>query len=120
MLSTGSSVVALAKKMAKTETKTVTRTVAVPKTKLVTQRPQQPATPKGTERTEERVWIKHVLRLTLCNYWVRKLLNSNRRTSVDKTCKVVVELHTTYTLTIFIWYMIDIKQQKNHVAIEWE
>ena len=35
MLSTSSSVVALAKKMAKPETKTVTRTVAVPKTKIV-------------------------------------------------------------------------------------
>ena len=33
MLSTSTSVVALAKKMAKPETKTVTRTVAVPKTK---------------------------------------------------------------------------------------
>ena len=41
MLGTSSSVVALAKKMAKPETKTVTRTVAVPKTKIVTQQPQQ-------------------------------------------------------------------------------
>ena len=41
MLGTSSSVVALAKKMAKPETKTVTRTVAVPKTKLVKQQPQQ-------------------------------------------------------------------------------
>jgi len=41
MLSTSTSVVALAKKMAKPETKTVTRTVAVPKTKIVTQQPQQ-------------------------------------------------------------------------------
>ena len=39
MLSTSSSVVALAKKMAKPETKTVTRTVAVPKTKIVKQQP---------------------------------------------------------------------------------
>ena len=37
MLGTSSSVVALAKKMAKPETKTVTRTVAVPKTKIVKQ-----------------------------------------------------------------------------------
>ena len=41
MLGTSSSVVALAKKMAKPETKTVTRTVAVLKTKIVTQQPQQ-------------------------------------------------------------------------------
>ena len=52
MLSTSSSVVALAKKMAKPETKTVTRTVAVPKTKIVTQQPQQQTTSKDTERTD--------------------------------------------------------------------
>ena len=52
MLGTSSSVVALAKKMAKPETKTVTRTVAVPKTKIVTRQPQQQAAPKDTERTD--------------------------------------------------------------------
>ena len=39
MLGTGSSVVELAKKMAKPETKTVTRTVAISKTKIVKQAP---------------------------------------------------------------------------------
>ena len=38
--------------MAKPETKTVTRTVAVPKTKIVTLEPQQQTTPKDTERTD--------------------------------------------------------------------
>jgi hypothetical protein len=38
--------------MSKPETKTVTRTVAVPKTKIVKQEPQQQAVPKGTERTD--------------------------------------------------------------------
>ena len=52
MLSTSNSVVALAKKMAKPETKTVTRTVAVPKTKIVKQEPQQQAAPKDIERTD--------------------------------------------------------------------
>ena len=52
MLSTSSSVVVLAKKMAKPEKKTVTRTVAVPKTKIVKQQPQQQAAPKDTERTD--------------------------------------------------------------------
>ena len=52
MLSTSSSVVALAKKIAKPETKTVTRTVAVPKTKILKQQPQQQATTKDTERTD--------------------------------------------------------------------
>ena len=52
MLGTSSSVVALAKKMAKPETKTVTRTVTVPKTKIVKQEPQQQMTPKDTERTD--------------------------------------------------------------------
>ena len=52
MLGTSSSVVALAKKMAKPETKTVTRTVAVPKTKIVKQEPQKQTTPKDIERTD--------------------------------------------------------------------
>ena len=52
MLGASSSVVALAKKMAKPETKTVTRTVAVPKTKVVKQAPQQQTTPKDTEPTD--------------------------------------------------------------------
>ena len=52
MLGTSGSVVALAKKMAKPETKTVTCTVAVAKTKVVTQQPQQQTTPKDTERTD--------------------------------------------------------------------
>jgi hypothetical protein len=50
LLGTSSSVVALAKKMAKPET--VTRTVAVPKTKIVKQEPQQQAAPKDTERAD--------------------------------------------------------------------
>ena len=52
MLSASSSVVALAKKIAKPETKTVTRTVAVPKTKIVKQQPQPQTTPKDTEPTD--------------------------------------------------------------------
>ena len=52
MLGTSSGVVALAKKMAKPETKTVTRTVSVPKTKIVKQEPTQQKTPKDTERTD--------------------------------------------------------------------
>ncbi len=52
MLSTSNSVVALAKKMAKPQAKTVTRTVAVPKTKIVKQQPQQQTIPKDTERTD--------------------------------------------------------------------
>ena len=52
MLGTSSSVVALAKKMAKPETKTVTRTVAVPKTKIVKQEPQQKAAAKDIERAD--------------------------------------------------------------------
>ena len=52
MLSTSNSIVALAKKMAKPETKTVTRTVAVPKTKIVKPQTPQQTTPKDTERTD--------------------------------------------------------------------
>ena len=49
MLGTSGSVVALAKKMAKPETKTVTRTVAVPKTKIVKQEPQQQTKHRDTD-----------------------------------------------------------------------
>jgi hypothetical protein len=52
MLSTSSSVVALAKKMAKPETKTVTRTVAVPKTKIVKQQTPTQTIPKDAEPTD--------------------------------------------------------------------
>ena len=52
MLGTSSSVVALAKKMVKPKTKTVTRTVAVPKTKIVKQEPPQQTMPKDTEQTD--------------------------------------------------------------------
>ena len=52
MLSTSNSLVALAKNMAKPETKTVTRTVAVPKTKIVKQQTPPQTTPKDTERTD--------------------------------------------------------------------
>ena len=52
MLSTSVSVVVLAKKMAEPETKTVTRTVAVPKIKIVKQKTQQQTTPKDTEPTD--------------------------------------------------------------------
>jgi len=52
MLGTSSSVVALVKKIAEPETKTVTRTVAVPKIKIFKQQPQQQTAPKDTERTD--------------------------------------------------------------------
>lgn len=54
MLGTSGSVVALAKKMAKPETKTVTRTVAVPKTKIVKQDPQQPPLPNQQDDRDKR------------------------------------------------------------------
>ena len=52
MLSTSSSVVVLAKKITKPETKTVTRTVAVPKTKITKQQTPPQMTPKDIERTD--------------------------------------------------------------------
>ena len=51
-LEPSASIVALVKKMAKPDTKTVTRTIAVPKTKIVKQQPQQQTMPKDTERTD--------------------------------------------------------------------
>ena len=52
ILRTSKSVVALAKKMAKPATKTVTRTLAVPKTKIVKQQTPAQTTPKDTEPTD--------------------------------------------------------------------
>ena len=45
MLASSAGVVALAKKMAKPDTKTATRTVSIPKTKIVKQFAQQPSKP---------------------------------------------------------------------------
>ena len=42
MLASSASIVALAKKMAKPETKTITRTISIPKTKVIKQPAQQP------------------------------------------------------------------------------
>jgi hypothetical protein len=52
MLGSSSSIAALAKKMTRPKTKTVTRTVAIPRPKTVQQEPQQQTTPKDTERTD--------------------------------------------------------------------
>ena len=52
MLGTSATLVALAKRMAKPETKTVTRTVAVPKTKIVKQQKPSQTIPKDAERTD--------------------------------------------------------------------
>ena len=52
MLASSASVVALAKKMAKPEAKTVRRTAAVPKTKIVKQQTPPQTIPKDTERTD--------------------------------------------------------------------
>ena len=59
MLSTSNSVVALAKKMAKPETKTVTRTVAVPKTKIVKQQTSPQTTPKDAEPKTLRLFVRN-------------------------------------------------------------
>ena len=45
MLASSVSVVALAKKMAKSDTKTVTRTISIPKTKVIKQHVQQTSKP---------------------------------------------------------------------------
>ena len=49
MLGTSSSVVALAKKMVKPEIKAVTRTMSVPKTKVIKQPIQQPSKPAAND-----------------------------------------------------------------------
>ena len=49
MLASSASVVALVKKMAKPDTKTVTRTVAVPKTKIIKQPAQKTSNPAAND-----------------------------------------------------------------------
>ena len=56
MLASSVSVVALAKKMAKSDTKTVTRTISIPKTKVIKQPVQQPS--KSTAKNAVRTAIK--------------------------------------------------------------
>jgi len=54
MLSKSQSIVALAKKMAQPQQKTVTRTVAIPQTKVVRQKPQPPKPQKAKKDTGEK------------------------------------------------------------------
>ena len=49
MLASSASIVALAKKMAKPETKTITRTISIPKTKVIKQPIQQPSKPAAND-----------------------------------------------------------------------
>ena len=56
MLASSASVVALAKKIAKPETKTVTRTISIPKTKIIKQPAQK--TSKPTANDAARTAIK--------------------------------------------------------------
>ena len=49
MLASSASVVSLAKKMAKPDTKTVTRTIPIPKTKVIKQPIQQPSKPAAND-----------------------------------------------------------------------
>ena len=49
MLASSASVVALAKKMTKPDTKTVTRKISIPKTKVIKQPVQQPSKPAAND-----------------------------------------------------------------------
>ena len=70
------------------------------------------------QRTEERIWFKHVLCLTMCNKGLRKLLNCNSYTGVNKTCKVDCELHTSCTRLMRCTQVLDIKLNKIYVTTE--
>ena len=56
MLASSASIVALAKKMTKRDTKTVTRTISIPKTKVIKQPVQQPS--KSSTNDTARTAIK--------------------------------------------------------------
>ena len=55
MLASSVSVVELAKKLTKPDTKTVTRTISIPKTKIVKQPAQKTASQTATKDTEQIV-----------------------------------------------------------------
>ena len=84
MLGTSSSVVALAKKMAKPETKTVTRTVAVPKTKIVKQEPQQQEKPKTRNEKTSHLFVHNH------RYQINKTAETNVRKPVKSAWFVAV------------------------------
>ena len=52
MLASSASVVALAKKIAKPDTKTVTRKISIPKTKVIKQPVQQPSKPAANDAAQ--------------------------------------------------------------------
>ena len=58
MLASSASVVALAKKMTKPDTKTITRTASIPKTKIIKQPVQQPS--KSTANNAARTAIEPI------------------------------------------------------------
>ena len=58
MLASSASIVALAKKLAKPETKTITRTISIPKTKVIKQPIQQPS--KSSANDAARTAIKPI------------------------------------------------------------
>jgi hypothetical protein len=58
MLASSASIVALAKKLAKPETKTITRTISIPKTKVIKQPIQQPSKPAANDAA--RTAIKRI------------------------------------------------------------
>ena len=58
LLASSASVVALAKKVTKPDTKTVTRTISIPRTKIIKQSVQQASKPEANDAA--RTAIKHI------------------------------------------------------------
>ena len=55
---------------------------------------------KNDKLNGEHVWFKRVLRRTVWEFRLRKLLNCNSYGSLEKACRVINDLHICYTLTI--------------------
>ena len=55
MLASSASIVALAKKLAKPETKTITRTISIPKTKVIKQPIQQTSKPAANDTVQTAI-----------------------------------------------------------------
>jgi len=80
MLSTSNSLVALAKKMAKPETKTVTRTISIPQTKVVKQPQQQ--SPNNHQQTKISQMMTHMQQHL-------PVFVLNRRYQINETSKLL-------------------------------
>ena len=119
MLGTSSSVVALAKKMAKPETKTVTRTVAAPKTKIVTQATTA-ADDTKRHRTNRLHTYSSTASVTKSTRRQRKTLKTAQKCTVCSCLTVVVDTMTDWhseTLCKYFCHNTTVQKRRKNVLV---